>query len=376
MSPRKNLIVAIATVLVAFAAINLHYLFIRSGADIRSADDARSRDDTALRLAPTPVSELLAGAIQVQRAHEPQLLALPAVTAVGVSLSPAGLPQIKVFVDPALPLPGLPGQLGAFPVLVRQAGPFMAGPPAAAAPATEGGPAPTGRFDRPVPIGVSTGHTRSTAGTIGAVVTDGTRRYALSNWHVFVPAGDAKPGDSLLQPGPVDGGSSPDDVIGTLAAFEPVILSPTASNRIDAAIALTDQVVPRTPPGGYGSPRTVALEAKPGMGVQKYGRTTRLTTGTVEAVNASVNVVYGSAGSSMARFTGQIMVCCNFSQGGDSGSLIVARDRDRGGDPGPNDRKPVALLFAGDGRLTIGNPIALVLDAFGVAIAGEEETGS
>ena len=76
------------------------------------------------------------------------------------------------------------------------------------------------------------------------------------------------------------------------------------------------------------------MAAKPGLQVQKYGRTTRLTVGEVEAVNASINVTYGSAGSQVARFVGQIMVCCNFSQGGDSGSLIVARDLDRDGNAG------------------------------------------
>ena len=221
-------------------------------------------------------------------------------------------------------------------------------------------------------MGVSTGHTRSTAGTIGAVVTDGERRYALSNWHVFVPGGEGQPGDVLLQPGPVDGGSDPGDAIATLAAFEPVVLSPFASNRIDAAIARTDEVLPETPVGGYGSPRSTTMAAKPGLQVQKYGRTTRLTVGEVEAVNASINVTYGSAGSQVARFTGQVMVCCNFSKGGDSGSLIVARDLDRDGNAGPDDRKPVALLFAGDGRLTIANPIDLVLDRFDVTIVGED----
>ena len=92
----------------------------------------------------------------------------------------------------------------------------------------------------------------------------------------------------------------------------------------------------------------------------------------MEAVNASINVTYGSAGSQVARFVGQVMVCCNFSQGGDSGSLIVARDLDRDGNAGADDRKPVALLFAGDGRLTIANPIDLVLDRFDVTIVGED----
>ena len=47
-----------------------------------------------------------------------------------------------------------------------------------------------------------------------------------------------------------------------------------------------------------------------------------------------------------------------FSQPGDSGSLIV-----------DDSRHPVALLFAGDGRYTLGNPINDVLAAFGLTVA-------
>jgi hypothetical protein len=50
-----------------------------------------------------------------------------------------------------------------------------------------------------------------------------------------------------------------------------------------------------------------------------------------------------------------------FSSGGDSGSLIVV---ERGGDA----LRPVALLFAGGGGVTIANPIGEVLSAFGVSI--------
>ena len=59
------------------------------------------------------------------------------------------------------------------------------------------------------------------------------------------------------------------------------------------------------------------------------------------------------------------------SAGGDSGSLIVAHDVDEEGVEGEKDRRPVGLLFAGDGSLTIGNPIGTVLDAFGVRIVGD-----
>ena len=45
--------------------------------------------------------------------------------------------------------------------------------------------APTDRFPRPVPIGVSSGLADFATGTLGARVTDGTNVYALSNNHVF-----------------------------------------------------------------------------------------------------------------------------------------------------------------------------------------------
>ncbi|MEK7424998.1 MAG: fibronectin type III domain-containing protein, partial [Actinomycetota bacterium] len=62
-----------------------------------------------------------------------------------------------------------------------------------------------------------------------------------------------------------------------------------------------------------------------------------------------------------ARFVNQIAVTPDaFSAGGDSGSLIVTQ----GGN------QPVALLFAGGEGRTIGNPIDLVLQRFGVTIDG------
>jgi len=309
----------------------------------------------------------LEAAVRAQFATEEFLFSLPSVIGSGVGWTADGRPAIRVFVEPGH-ASGLPAMLEGFPVIPTEAGPFYADDPAPVTAEAADGLLPTSRFDRPVPVGVSTGHLNSTAGTIGAVVTDGRDTYALSNWHVFVPAGQARIGDPLLQPGPYDGGANPADVIGTLAAFEPVVLSPFASNRIDAAIAKTDQVSPLTPSNGYGSARSETLRARPGLKVQKYGRTTGHTFGEVESINTSINVTYGSAGSQVARFTGQIIVCCSFSAGGDSGSLIVARDVNEDGEAGPNDRRPVALLFAGDRTRTIANPIDLVLDRFGVKI--------
>ncbi len=375
MTPRRNLILALFLAGLAYAAIHAGLPRI-SWNDLPRGPWHFGVDDPRPELVELGA---LAGVARAQRMHESRLFALTGVRGTGLAWTSAGAPALKIFVDPDHAA-ALPREIGGFPVIVQPAGPFYAlGEPvqqAAVGDAAAGerdARLPTARFDRPVPLGVSTGHLDSTAGTIGAVVTDGLRTFALSNWHVYVPGGRASVGDVLLQPGPYDGGVAPADVIGTLAAFEPVTLSPFANNRIDAALARTDQVMPRTPEDGYGSPRAKTLRATPGLSVKKYGRTTGMTFGQVDAINASINVSYGSAGSQVGRFTGQIVLCCDMSQGGDSGSLVVAHDVDEDGHAGPDDRRPVALLFAGDRRLTIANPIDLVLDRFGVTIVEAEE---
>ena len=91
-------------------------------------------------------------------------------------------------------------------------------------------------------------------------------------------------------------------------------------------------------------------EAELGMEVKKSGRTTGLTTGTVQLLDASVQVGYG--GEKIALFTNQILTT-NMSQGGDSGSLLVDAEGNRA----------VGLLFAGSDQVTIHNPIGVVKDA-------------
>jgi len=93
-----------------------------------------------------------------------------------------------------------------------------------------------------------------------------------------------------------------------------------------------------------------------GMSVRKMGRTTGLTTGTVNLLNATVNVAYNtSLGTRTARFTGQVIATA-MSQGGDSGSLVVDA----------NENRAVGLLFAGSGVATIFTPIDIVLNALNV----------
>ncbi len=177
---------------------------------------------------------------------------------------------------------------------------------------------------------------------------------------------EASIGERILQPGRYD--TSPqcsipaNSSIGTLAQF--VTINFSGNNTVDAAIAstTTSLVGNATFSGGYGVPNSTTKAATIGMLVQKCGRTTACTHGSVGAIDADVKVQYESG---VAQFVNQVVVTGKrgaFSKAGDSGSLIVTDDANA---------YPVALLFAGGQTSTIGNPIGSVLSALGVSIDGK-----
>ena len=177
-------------------------------------------------------------------------------------------------------------------------------------------------------------------------------------------------GDPILQPGPIeDGGTDPADRIGTLADYQQIDFSPGSANTMDAAIAATTpgDVGTATLPDGYGAPSSTTVPASIGLQVQKYGRTTGFTTGSINAVNVDVDVCYFPLSETVcfpgfeAHFVNQFSIAPGpFSASGDSGSLVVST--------GSN--SPVGLLFAGGDGLTIANPIDAVLQRFNVTIDG------
>lgn len=302
----------------------------------------------------------LTAALSLQETMTDEWLALDGVVGTGIGLDGHGHHVVKVY----LTQPGVvtvPRLMQGVEIIPEVTGRFTA------LPLNEESVDPTSSFPRPVPIGVSAGHGQVTAGTIGARVTDGERTFALSNNHVFAANNAGKVGDNLLQPGVVDGGRDPNDVIGRLHDYETLHFCRAmmcAHNKIDAAIALTstDDLGSSTPDGGYGSPREASQDAALGLKVQKYGRTTGHTHGQVSGVNATMDVSYPGG---TARFEGQIVISGRgFSAGGDSGSLIVSKGLLMA------DRRPVGLLFAGTQTTTLANPIDVVLDRFGIRIDG------
>ncbi len=75
-----------------------------------------------------------------------------------------------------------------------------------------------------IPAGVSIGHFKVTAGTLGAIVRDRATNqpYILSNNHVLANSNDAATGDPILQPAAMDGGRQPGDTVAVLDRFIPL----------------------------------------------------------------------------------------------------------------------------------------------------------
>lgn len=322
--------------------------------------------------------EALEGAIEAQERHTDSLLLEAKASATAVGWDANGNPVIKVYASSNTALSEIPVQLDGFNVMIEHSGPFYAlnvpcenrTGASCNTPSLESSadpePSPRQRHPRPVPIGVSVGHVDVTAGTIGCRTFAGCHTYMLSNAHVVANANNGQPGDAVIQPGIYDGGVHPDDLIGTLSYAVPIEMGTAANNRVDAAIISTSaaRVGKATPPSGYGVPKTRTASPVIGLNVMKFGRTTAMTYGYIDAINASVLVNYDGV---QARFIGQIFMKGNsgdFSQPGDSGSLVVASG-------GSRERRPVGLIFASGSGITAANPISDVLSQVGTSIDGE-----
>ena len=210
---------------------------------------------------------------------------------------------------------------------------------------------------RPASGGYSVGHFQVTAGTIATCVKDarpnartGERYYILSNNHVLANSNSSSIGDPILQPGRVDGGRNPEDIVARLAKYVPIKFDGSC-NYVDAAVAEGDFSKLNREVYWMGYVKDTA-NATIGQQLQKTGRTTGFTTGKVLMINAAVNVNYGRPG--VAKFCRQI-ITENMSAGGDSGSLVL-----------DSECRAVGLLFAGSSRITIMNPIQYVMATLGV----------
>jgi hypothetical protein len=247
------------------------------------------------------------------------------------------------------------------------------------------GPGRLTRHMRPCQGGFSIGHYKITAGTLSTCVYDilpgasispprpgiglPAQFYALSNNHVLANSNNAFIGDPILQPGPINGGSVPADVIAHLARYVPIQFSPPVPlflqrNLVDCAIAAGDMQDLDREVYWTGEVRGWRLKAPrlgypPAVGVgtvvQKTGMRTGWTTGRILATNATVDVNYG--GGQVARFHEQFLTTA-MSAPGDSGSLVQTWDN-----------VAVGLLFAGSPFITVCNQIENVRALLRVEVA-------
>lgn len=243
---------------------------------------------------------------------------------------------------------------------------------------------------RPIPLGISGGGKLSRSftpsglvcctGTLGALVEsqNGLIQYVLSNSHVIARVNRAVPGELIVQPGLVDQSPMclPRGAIGhAVARFSRSIrIRFVASGKTNVADAAVARVI-----RGDVSPDILdigPIDATPvidpgallNVAVQKRGRTSCLTAGTMTNVNTTVTVTYPrvcNEGFGTAIFDNQIVVTSPtaFIQPGDSGSMLLTTE---------TCPRALGLLFAGNetGTMALANPIESVLTGLNVKIVG------
>lgn len=295
------------------------------------------------------------GIIRAKRNVEKQLLALPGVTGVDIGFKESNGRKTKTI---------------AIRVLVKEKKDV---PPDQQVPKTIGG-FPTDVIERefklhaideasyrPLIGGISCGPCRLiggtdlTTGTLGCLVVDRESPgdlMLLSNYHVLCGSDDDQAiGDTIVQPGRVDGGSCPDEVVATLTRWE-------VGGSVDCAVATLAEGITAVPQIEEIGAIIGTGEVELGDAVKKRGRTSRLKHGIVDSIDLSTTTDFGAIGS--ITLTGQIGISplANdvFGESGDSGSAVVN-----------SRRQVVGLYYAGnDAGYGIANPIQLVLDALDV----------
>ncbi|HXI82566.1 MAG TPA: hypothetical protein VNL17_00590 [Verrucomicrobiae bacterium] len=315
----------------------------------------------------------LARAVAVQQANQSAILAGQGVFGVGVGETNGTL-AITVLVDSTNRAAQLPTTLDEFPVTVQAVGTVHA------LPCT--GLNPQSAYPLPIPLGVSAGNILlfdsgacCASGTIGFKVRDNSsgRVGWISNNHVVGHGTDGCPstapiGTVQYQPGAVDNNCGAAQNIGVLNRTVPITFG-GAANLVDCGFVQSSDSAISANILNLGSQVNNVVPAFVGQVVQKNGRTSNCTQGTVTAVNLTVNIDYSESAPcatscGIATFNNQIMVAPSapssaFGAPGDSGSPIVDANNNA-----------VGLLFAGDSSgNAFGNPIGTVLSALNVSLS-------
>jgi hypothetical protein len=331
-------------------------------------------------------SPAVQNAIVAQNSVTADLMQKPEILGTAVGLNDDGTTNVKIFVDRdaknvADIVSSLPKQIGSITVVVEVTDKFRSAiGHSPIVDSTEGSPH-TGKQTPPIQLGTSGGWGLDLAngfccgGTIGALVSIGGVQHVLSNYHVFeadiVPGGNgivAMTGDPIIQPGLIDVGcvASGAQTVATL-----VKKSSLPGSNVDCSVAkvLPGMVDNRGRILEVGTISKTTVPAALNQRVKKSGRTTGLTTSTVNGLNATISVTYENecaGGTAFTKtFTGQILVSSpnnSFIAAGDSGSLMVENRR--------KNPHPIGLLYASSITTAIAQPIDEVLAFLGATMVG------
>jgi hypothetical protein len=143
-----------------------------------------------------------------------------------------------------------------------------------------------------------------------------------------------------------------------LSAFKPFSVGGDFVNEVDCAAAtVLATAVPRILPAIAGIGLVSAtVSPRRGMTIVKQGLATGLTQGSVVDINFRFSMTYSGVG--VVGFKDQVL-CSPYSQGGDSGSLVVDA----------SSLAAVGLHFAGSAKGSIFTPIEKVLSGLGAVLS-------
>lgn len=312
------------------------------------------------------IAQEVARLAAIQRQYEDRLMDLPGVLGIGVGLDREKRQlAFLVVVETDAATPDVPREIGGVPVMIERHDPDVPlhGAPGCAQPC----------HANQLPLPVEMGNSAFTSNfcsacTLGFVACDleTRRRVYVTNAHCSTDAAGCVAAAPIGTPnahvGPLDANCAVASIVGQTSGQVGPNCAARALSTIDAAkvdsaatqtrVAIRDIGVPG------GAPGTVLV----GDLVQKSGRTTGWTQGTVAALNYTALVgPYACCGN--ATFPNQIRVNAMgagpFIQGGDSGSALLNMDDEI-----------VGLLFSGPASGSAGNanPIGAVLAGLGVIL--------
>lgn len=194
--------------------------------------------------------------------------------------------------------------------------------------------------------GISIGHRRGSAGTIGALVYDRANGapLLLSNWHVLQMKEDDTAGvigDEIVQPGPYDDNRVSENVVGRLVRSHLGFAGDCAVASIEGRGFRPEVYGLQTTPMRVGRAELDDV-------VMKSGRTTEVTRGVVTRVEVQTKMSYGEREEIIGGFEigphPDDDADAEISMGGDSGSAWLAVD--------PNTGKAIDVMlglhFAGE----------------------------